>query len=217
MAINLKALEADRRLMLVGISHDLATPITRLWLALELMSIKSEVADVEGMVDDLEETDYARTGREEESVVGHLNGIVVEVCKRYQAIGNPIATALEEMPSFAFRPLAIRRLVTNLLDNAVCYGVQDLKVSTRSDGGTITLTVTDRGPGTPSRDPNELIKPFVREKEARGPHIGAGLGLSIVERIARDHSASLSLANRPDGGMIATVILRLKLKDHCRN
>jgi two-component system osmolarity sensor histidine kinase EnvZ len=121
-------------------------------------------------------------------------------------IGRSLDNDLGQIPSLSFRPLAIRRLVTNLVDNALRYGIKDVKVSTRAGDGTITLKVSDRGPGTGLIDPNELIKPFFRENEARGSHLGAGLGLSIVERIARDHSGQLSLANHPDGGLIATVI-----------
>jgi two-component system osmolarity sensor histidine kinase EnvZ len=215
MARNLEALEADRRLMLVGISHDLSTPITRLRLALELLALKSEVAGTEGMVDDLEEmnaiikqfSDYARTGREETSVAGDLNATVAEVSKRYRAIGKLVHNDLGQIPFFSFRPLAVRRLVTNLVDNALRYGGKNVTVSTRAGDGTITLEVSDRGPGARLVDPNELIKPFFRENEARGSHLGAGLGLSIVDRIARDHSGNLSLANHPDGGLIATVTL----------
>lgn len=216
MAINLEKLEADRRLMLVGISHDLSTPITRLRLALELLSLKSEVAGAEGMVDDLEEmnaiikqfSDFARTGKEETPATADLNLIVAEVCRRYRAIGKSVDTDLGEIPPMLFRPLAIRRLVTNLVDNALRYGIKDVRVTTTTDEDIITLTVSDRGPGTTLAVPNGLIKPFFRENEARGSHLGAGLGLTIVDRIARDHSGELSLANRPEGGMIATVTLR---------
>ena len=169
------------------------------------------------MLKDLEEmsaiitqfTDYARTGREEASVEGDLNAIVVEVCKRYRAIGKQIAADLNDIPPFAFRPLALRRLVTNLLDNAIRYGIKDVTICTDSSDENIILTVTDRGPGIRSSDPGELIKPFARENTARGTHSGAGLGLSIVERIAKDHLGGIWLANRPGGGMVATVRLRL--------
>ena len=217
MAVNLEALEADRRLMLVGISHDLSTPITRLRLALELICMKSDASHAQGMLDDLEEmnaiirqfTDYVRTGREEAPAVGDLNQIVAEVCRRYQTIGKQIATDLNDVPQFAFRPLALRRLVTNLLDNAIRYGIKDVQIGTHGSAGNITLTVGDRGPGISSMDPRELIKPFAREDAARGAHLGAGLGLSIVERIAKDHGGALCLSNRPGGGMIATVTLRI--------
>jgi two-component system, OmpR family, osmolarity sensor histidine kinase EnvZ len=217
LAVNLEALEADRRLMLVGISHDLRTPITRLRLALELMSIRPDTSHAHGMLDDLEEmnaiikqfTDFARTGREEEPAAGDLNQIVAEVCRRYQAIGKHIATDLDEIPRFAFRPLALRRLVTNLLDNAIRYGIRDVLIGTHNRDGNIVLTVMDRGPGMNSIDPRELIKPFAREDAVRGAHMGAGLGLSIVDRIAKDHGGALSLSNRPEGGMIATVTLRI--------
>ena len=217
MAVSLEALEADRRLMLVGISHDLCTPITRLRLALELMCMKSDTSHAQGMLDDLEEmnaiirqfTDYARTGREEEPAFGDLNQIVAEVCRRYQAIGKQVATDLGDVPQLAFRPLAMRRLVTNLLDNAIRYGIKDVRIGTHSSERNVTLTVMDHGPGINSMDPRELIKPFARENAARGAHIGAGLGLSIVDRIAKDHGGALFLSNRPGGGMIATVTLRI--------
>jgi two-component system osmolarity sensor histidine kinase EnvZ len=215
MAVNLEMLEADRRLMLVGISHDLSTPITRLRLALELMQMKSDVSQAHGMLDDLEEmqaiirqfTDYAKTGREEDASLGDLNQMVLEVCRRYRAIGKHIATELHALPLFAFRPLAMRRLVTNLLDNAIRYGIRDVSIRTQRSPQGITLTVEDRGPGISSIDPQLLIKPFAREDLARSAQGGAGLGLSIVERIAKDHGGTLGIANRPGGGTMATVTL----------
>jgi two-component system, OmpR family, osmolarity sensor histidine kinase EnvZ len=215
LALNLEALETDRRLMLVGISHDLSTPITRLRLALELMSLKADTSQAEGMLHDLEEmsailnqfTDYASTGRDESPVTGDLNQIIADVCRRYRAIGYSIVTDLTNVPQFPFRPLAVRRLVTNLVDNAIRYGVEDVQICTYISDGKILLTVLDRGPGIQSVDPNQLIKPFARENSARGSQLGAGLGLSIVDRVAKAHGGALYLANRTEGGMIATVTL----------
>jgi two-component system, OmpR family, osmolarity sensor histidine kinase EnvZ len=215
LALNLEALESDRRLMLVGISHDLSTPLTRLRLAIELVQMKPDVSQVPGMIQDIEEmngilvqfADYAKTGKEEEPVVGDFNQIVAEVCQRYAAVGKDVRSNLAKLPAFGFRALAIRRLVTNLVDNAARYGEGNIEVNTRYGDGNVTLSVLDHGPGIQSMDPNSLIKPFARENAARGTQLGAGLGLSIVDRIAKTHGGSLVLRNRAEGGLAATVMI----------
>jgi len=215
LALNLETLDADRRLMLVGISHDLSTPLTRLRLAVELMEMNADLTQVSGMIQDIEDmkgilvqfADYAKTGKEEQAVVADFNQVVAEVCQRYVAVGKVIRSGLASVPTFRFRVLAIRRLVTNLVDNAARYGGGYIEVNTRCDAGSMTLTVLDQGPGIRSTDPHSLIKPFARENIARGLQLGAGLGLSIVDRIARAHGGSLALCNRPGGGLAATVTL----------
>jgi two-component system, OmpR family, osmolarity sensor histidine kinase EnvZ len=218
LALNLEALESDRRLMLVGISHDLSTPLTRLRLAIELAHIKSDVNQLPGMIQDIEEmngilmqfADYAKTGKEEDVVKTDFNQVAAEVCQRYVAIGKDVRATLGALPAFAFRPLAIRRLVTNLVDNAARYAGGAIEVETQLQEGNVILRVLDRGPGIQSTDPNSLIKPFARENTARGEQLGAGLGLSIVERIAKIHGGALTLTNRSQGGLTATVAIPIQ-------
>jgi two-component system, OmpR family, osmolarity sensor histidine kinase EnvZ len=215
LALNLEALESDRRLMLVGISHDLSTPLTRLRLAIELMQMKPDVNQVPGMIQDIEEmngilvqfADYAKTGKDEEPVLGDFNQVVAEVCQRYVAVGKVVHSDLAKIPAFNFRALAVRRLVTNLVDNAARYGSGEIEVNTRYQDGIVTLSVLDQGPGIQSMDPNSLIKPFARENIARGTRLGAGLGLSIVDRIVKTHGGNLVLSNRPEAGLAVTVTL----------
>ena len=215
LALNLEALESDRRLMLVGISHDLSTPLTRLRLAIELAQMKSDVNQLPGMIQDIEEmngiltqfADYAKTGKEEDLVKTDFNQVVAEVSQRYVAVGKDIRSNLGELPAFAFRPLAIRRLVTNLVDNASRYAGGTIEVETQFLDGNVSLRVLDRGPGIQSIDPNRLIKPFARENIARGEQLGAGLGLSIVDRIAKHHGGALTLTNRTQGGLAANVVI----------
>jgi two-component system osmolarity sensor histidine kinase EnvZ len=215
LALKLEALESDRRLMLVGISHDLSTPLTRLRLAIELMQMKPDVSQISGMIQDIEEmnsilvqfADYAKTGKEEDAVVADFNQVVAEVCQRYVAVGKVVNSDLATLPEFGFRSLAMRRLVTNLVDNAARYGDGEIEVNTRYRDGNMTLSVLDHGPGIRSMDPNSLIKPFARENTARGTQLGAGLGLSIVDRIAKTHGGGLALRNRPEGGLAVTVTI----------
>jgi two-component system osmolarity sensor histidine kinase EnvZ len=218
LALNLEALDADRRLMLAGISHDLSTPLTRLRLALELMQMKGNAGDAASMIRDVEDinaillqfADYARSGKEETPVVGDFNAIVADVCQRYMAAGHAIRVDLASVPLFDFRPLAVRRMSTNLIDNAVRYGGGEIEVSTHVADNDIVFSVLDRGPGIHSMEPIDLIKPFVREDASRGMQLGAGLGLSIVDRIAKAHGGHLSLCNRSGGGLSVTVTLPIK-------
>jgi two-component system osmolarity sensor histidine kinase EnvZ len=133
--------------------------------------------------------------------------VVTEVCQRYVAVGKDVRFNLASLPAFGFRPLAIRRLVTNLVDNAARYGDGGIEVNTRYDDGKVTLSVLDHGPGIRSVDPSGLIKPFAREDIARGTQLGAGLGLSIVDRIAKTHGGILVLGNRPERGLAVTVTI----------
>ena len=114
-----------------------------------------------------------------------------------------------QLPLFSFRVLALRRLVTNLVDNALRYGTGEVELSTHYTDGQVVLSVLDRGPGIRSTDPNSLVKPFAREDAARGTPLGAGLGLAIVERIAKAHGGTLSLSNRSGGGLAVTVTLAM--------
>jgi two-component system, OmpR family, osmolarity sensor histidine kinase EnvZ len=215
LALKLEALDSDRRLMLVGISHDLSTPLTRLRLAIELMQMKSDLTQISGMIQDIEDmngilvqfADYAKTGKEEESVVADFNQVVAEVCQRYVAAGKVVHLDLAKLPAFRFRALAMRRLTTNLVDNAARYANSEIEVNTRYHEGNVTLSVLDHGPGIRSTDPNSLIRPFARENIARGTQLGAGLGLSIVDRIAKNHGGSLVLGNRSEGGLAAAVTI----------
>lgn len=213
MAEGLQKLDAARRLMLAGISHDLRTPLTRLRLGIELSGERMEAALSRGMIHDIEDMDsilmqfldYARDGREEAPQFADFNQIVFDVCHRYQVNGSRIHTRLDEFPGFSFRKLAMRRMISNLVDNAVRHGGRDIEVETRGNAHAIRLQVLDRGPGLRHLHPDEVLKPFVRDDRARGPHAGAGLGLTIAERIARLHGGSLNLANREGGGLMVSV------------
>ena len=217
MAVGLQRLDAERRLMLAGISHDLRSPLARVRLGLEMVADGGDVGLARNMVQDVEEIDaiiaqfldYARDGREEEPEEGDLNQVVLDVCARYTTAGAEIGTDLGELPRFGFRRLALRRLVANLVDNAVRYGGGKLQVITRRLAGKVLVTVLDRGPGIGAMDPAELLKPFVRANSSRGDQYGAGLGLAIAERIARTHAGALRLSNRDGGGLQVVVELPL--------
>lgn len=213
MSRDLIKLEADRRLMLAGISHDLRTPLTRLRLAVELANDNPDPA----MVHDIEDMDvilkqfldYARDGSEEQPAKHDLNALIEETAQRYAIRGHTIATDLGAVPPFAFRRNSIRRVLDNLIDNAVRYGKDGVRVTTGCRTETVSVTITDAGPGIRSGSPADYIKPFAREDVARSER-GAGLGLTIVDRAVRLHGGRLSLENAEGGGLIARIELPLR-------
>ncbi|MGA9853542.1 MAG: ATP-binding protein [Gammaproteobacteria bacterium] len=219
MAEGLQNLDAERRLMLAGISHDLRTPLTRLRIGIELVGNGVEASLSRGMVHDIEDMDsilmqfldYARDGSEELPQFADFNQIVFDVCHRYSVSGNLIKIELDNFPGFIFRKLAMRRMISNLIDNAVRHGGKDIEVQTRKLKDRIVLEVMDRGPGIRNLSPSEVIKPFVREDSSRGEQISAGLGLTIANRIAKMHGGELRLVNRDGGGLVATVEIKSDL------
>lgn len=213
MAAGLQRLDGERRLMLAGISHDLRTPLTRLRISIELAEQELEATLRRGMVHDIDDMDsilmqfldYARDGSEEPQQYADFNQIVFDICHRYQISGTPIAMQLGVCPGFRFRKLAMRRVISNLIDNAVHHGGQPVEVCTHFAAHALVFEVMDRGPGLQHLPPSEIIKPFVREDHARGQRAGAGLGLSITERMVKLHGGTLTLTTREGGGLLARV------------
>ncbi|MGH8372044.1 MAG: ATP-binding protein [Gammaproteobacteria bacterium] len=209
MTEGLSRLDAERRLMLAGISHDLRTPLTRMRIGVELLGTGSDPQLCKGMIHDIEEMDailmqfldYARDGSEERPVTDDLNEIVRDICLRYTSSGIAIKTRLDTLPRFNFRRLAIRRLITNIIDNATRYGGDDIEVVTELQKSSVIFEVMDRGPGIRAVTPESLVKPFAREDVSRGDQRGAGLGLTIADRIIRIHGGRMQIANREGGGL----------------
>lgn len=117
------------------------------------------------------------------------------------------------------RPIALRRAVQNLLDNALRYAapkqIGDLRLALAFDQAhQLSLSVADRGAGIPSAQSLRVRQPFTRLQHARAEvqdvHAGVGLGLAIVERIARLHHGSLQLQEREGGGLLASLVLPFK-------
>jgi two-component system osmolarity sensor histidine kinase EnvZ len=215
MSEGLQRLDAERRLMLAGISHDLRSPLVRLRLNVELSEPGLDSTTAGAMVRDIKEIDailgqfleFARDESDEPAQQCDLNAIVSEVCEGYRLSGHDVKAVLGPPELANLRVVAVRRLITNLVDNGVRYAQKQIEIATSRNGDDqIVLTVADRGPGIRTCNPDALIKPFAREDAARS-RPGSGLGLTMVERIARAHGGSVKLMNRPDGGLLVVVIL----------
>jgi two-component system osmolarity sensor histidine kinase EnvZ len=215
---NLRQIERDRAVLLAGVSHDLRTPLSRLRLGIEL-EIRDEATRA-GMVADIEEMDriigqfldFARDDAATALEPADLNAIVAACVERYAQAGHAVTFAPGAIPPLPLKPTAISRLVANLVDNALAYGAPPVEVSTSIAGGHVWLDVADRGAGIPPDQVERLKQPFTRASAARAREdgaAGAGLGLAIVDRIARIHGGSFDLSPRDGGGTVARVALPL--------
>lgn len=219
MSANLKQLDEDRALLLAGISHDLRTPLSRLRLGMEMLGAATDESLRGGMVEDIEDIDtiisqfldFARQGVNEPTRAGEdLNQIVSSVCDRYIRLGNPVRKRLGGLPPMTLRPTATHRMVTNLVDNAVRYGGDQVEVITEQSGNNVVVRVLDRGPGIPVDDVARVMQPFTRLEASRAEGRGSGLGLAIVERAARMHGGEVKLLARDGGGLEARVELPIE-------
>jgi two-component system osmolarity sensor histidine kinase EnvZ len=212
MAASLEAAERERALMLAGVSHDLRTPLAKLRLATEILAPQADPDLIESMVHNIAAADgvidqfiaYARIGSDEALHTCDLNEMARDVAK---TAGAPIHLQLKPLPAVDCRPVALRRALANLVENALRHGNGGVELRSSQQGGRIMLGVFDSGPGIPPGELERIRQPFTRLGSARGGKPGAGLGLAIVERIARLHRGELILRNRPEGGLEATLDL----------
>jgi two-component system osmolarity sensor histidine kinase EnvZ len=217
MASDLKRLDEERALLLAGVSHDLRTPLSRIRLGLEMLDDKGATEIKSDMVQDIEDIDaaisqfldFARLA-DAEAMVGDadLNALVRSVVARYERSGRNVTMQLSPLPPLALRPVAMQRLVANLIDNALRHSGAAVEVRTAAEAGVAAVEVLDRGPGIPRDQAERMLQPFTRLESARtGP--GTGLGLAIVDRIARMHGGDARLLPREGGGLRARVELPL--------
>jgi len=213
MAADVHQLEEDRTLLLAGISHDLRTPITRIRLSCEFMSNEDEelkqglIADTQDMDDIIDQfIGYVRYGSEEKMENGDVNELIQQVIDAATKQHPGLESHLSEIDPFKFKPLAMKRLISNLIENAFRYGKAPVIVSSSKTKKDLKISVRDNGKGIADLDKARLFQPFARGDKARGGK-GSGLGLAIVQRIAEMHGGEISLNNHPDGGLEASFVM----------
>ncbi len=218
MASDLKRLDDERALLLAGVSHDLRTPLSRIRLGLEMLQDRGDPSLKAGMESDIEDIDaainqfldFARLNEGEAVIAdGDLNAIARSVCERHERNGKTVAVRLEPLPPLPLRPIAVQRMVANLVENALRHGGPDVEVATAVENGRAVVEVRDRGPGIPPDQVEHMLQPFTRLDTARSG-AGTGLGLAIVDRIARLHGGEVKLLPREGGGLRARVELPLR-------
>jgi two-component system osmolarity sensor histidine kinase EnvZ len=217
MSRDLAQLDSDRALVLAGVSHDLRTPLARLRLGLELSGASPEdLCAMNGDIDEMDRTinqflDFARAQHAEAATQAELSEIVAGIVENYRSRGETVSFMQTGPVPSHIRLQAIRRAVINLIDNALRYGGDHptIEITIKTNDNSILICVADRGPGIPSDQVERLKRPFTQLDTARSNVQGAGLGLAIVDRIARMHGGGLDLLPREGGGLQAIIrILR---------
>jgi two-component system, OmpR family, osmolarity sensor histidine kinase EnvZ len=209
MLADVKALDQERAILLAGISHDLRTPLARMRLATEMLSVDADLK--QNMAQDIDEMDaivkqfldFARLAEQEIPVSTNLNELVKDIVSHYRHRGIDIDIDPGEVEPLALRATNLRRALTNLIENAIKYGQPPIEIKTGKDRERIFISIRDHGPGIPESDRERLLRPFTRLTEARSGPSGAGLGLAIVDRIAKLHGGRLELLTPEGGGLEA--------------
>lgn len=210
MQANLARHVEGRTRMLAAVSHDLNTPITELRLQVELLApgaarddMLESLAELSAMV--RETLNFVRDDAVQEATVTvSLSGLLDDLAKRYQRLQQPVEWAGASALLLTCRPLALKRALTNLVDNAL-HHAGDASVSLyREDSGWLRIEILDHGQGLPEAWLSKVFEPFVQRGVSDG---GVGLGLAIARSCIQAHGGELVLENRPPAGLCAVVRL----------
>jgi len=214
MQARIHELVESRTQALAAVGHDLRTPLARLHLRLDALrdsdsreAMRDDVAEMEGMIASL----LAFLGGDGDPETPVPVDIAVLVDTLVQGAADRGRDATYDGPDhleLVARPSLLRRAVSNLIENALHYG-QRVRVTLASARGSTTITVDDDGPGIPADKLEAAQRPFVRLDAARARNTkGLGLGLAIVAQAVAREEGQLVLANRPEGGLRAQIVLR---------
>ena len=217
-------LVGEKDVMLGAIGHDLKTPLASLRLRLETIGVDEDdegertrmidtVGEMGTMLDDI--LTLARLGRSGEpmeavdmtALLSALTDDYADQGKAVRFVGADASGGYRAGQGVTLRPVLVRRALRNLIDNALTYG-GEAEVALGSDGGHMLITIADKGPGIADDEMERLFEPFRRAEASRNRKTGgSGLGLTIARAIARAHGGDVTLRNRSDGGLIATLSL----------
>lgn len=203
----------DRTRMLAAVSHDLRTPLTTLRLRAELiddLSIRDKIVQtVDEMQAMAEETlAFARDDAANESLQRvDLPLLIDGLSEDLRALGRDVRFTPSARITIPCRSNALKRALRNLIENAIAYG-QRAYIDVTEREQDVIVCIDDDGPGIASEDLKNVFKPFYRVEQSRSRQTGGvGLGLAIARTIVQRHGGQLSLANRPEGGLRASVTL----------
>jgi len=203
----------EREQMLAAVSHDLRTPITRLRLRTELIGDETlrakfahDLAEMEAMTSAA--LDFLRgAGRDEAVQPVDVMALLESLQADMEEVGHEVSVQGESHAPYPARPLAFKRCLTNLIDNAVKYG-ERAAVRVEDDTAQLRIIVADNGPGISEEQLERVFEPFYRVEGSRSRTTGGvGLGLSVARDIAHAHGGELTLHNRAGGGLEAILAL----------
>lgn len=219
MQARIARLIADRTQALAAVSHDLRTPLSRLRLRASFVAdpdmremIEADIDEMEAMLTSL----LGFLGGENDPEPARLTDLTALVTTLVDAATDAGHVASYEGPDhllLTVRPVAMKRAVSNLMENAIKYG-GCAHVRLMADDAWVCLTVDDEGPGIPEAEQTRVLEPFQRLDAARARDTrGLGLGLAVVARVVEREQGRLALTNRPEGGLRAEIRLPAAAQD----
>ncbi|MFV2001665.1 MAG: ATP-binding protein [Paracoccaceae bacterium] len=204
----------DRTQMIAAISHDLGTPIARMRLRAEYVDDPEQQEKMLADLDDMEKMvfstlSFARDDADSEPGTRvDLRILLQRICNDAVDTGQDVTLKIQDdAVPFTCRPTALRRALSNLINNAVKYG-QKAEVSCSQDDDSIRISILDDGPGIPANRREDVFKPFQRLEQSRNRETGGtGLGMTVARGVIRAHGGDIMLGDRDGGGLQVDVVL----------
>ncbi|MFK7793620.1 MAG: ATP-binding protein [Devosiaceae bacterium] len=201
----------QRTAMLSGVSHDLRTILTRFKLELALLSDEKAAREMGQDVDEMQAMleGYLAFAKGDDGEASTPNDVqaLLEAVVMNTPNANDIELSFEGKSEASVKPIAFKRLITNLVNNALRHA-DTVKVTAKRTADRLLISIEDNGPGIPQASREDVFRPFFRLDEARNlDDSGTGLGLAIARDIARAHGGEIVLGDSAMGGLRATVTL----------
>lgn len=220
MVNDLEQADADRALMLAGISHDLRTPLARMQLEIEMANLSE--TERSGMRDDIEMMDqiigqfldYARQNLSDQFEIIDVSALLNDLVRTSQRWPE-VQLDAEISPDLYINGhhTALRRIFDNLIENARRYGktphadIVEIQLLASIKNQRLVIQLSDSGVGIPKENIEHMLRPFTRLDQARGQASGSGLGLAIVQRVIQQHGGQLLVENKATSGLSITLTL----------
>lgn len=213
MQHRVKRMVDERSLTLAAISHDLKSPLARVRLRIEELEDEGRRRDIEADLDEMlqmidSSLDFLKPDHGGEDLQRiDMGAIVGSICDDISDRGHAVTLHRQGRAVVQGRRLALKRAFTNLIGNAIKYGMSaGVTVTTEQD--TVTVTIVDEGPGIPEDELERVFAPFYRVETSRSRETGGvGLGLTVAHTVITAHGGTLKLSNRPEGGLKAVAAL----------
>ena len=223
MAKEITELLASRTTLFAGISHDLRTPLTRMQLAVEMLTEQQDPELIERIKQDLEEMneligdtlELARGLSQHKPETILLRDLIDEVVEGFKFKQVQISFKPQNHCVCTVDTHALRRILTNLIDNAIRYSdAAPVEIHCNHSDDMITLQVLDRGKGIPDSEREAVLRPFYRLEQSRSRATGgSGLGLAIVQQLCKINRWQLQVLEREGGGSIVKITIPLAQTD----
>ncbi|MFH2140276.1 MAG: ATP-binding protein [Pseudomonadota bacterium] len=221
MALQVRELLANRTTLLAGISHDLRTPLARMRLAVEMLPDNSDQKTVARLRHDIENMNgligefltLSRDLQQEAPEKIELEEMLREMAEEKHAQGAQVDCHVQPGLSVRAGPLALHRVLQNLLGNALRYSEgKPVQIEAQQKENEAVIEILDRGPGIPPHEMEKVFRPFYRIESSRNADTGgSGLGLAIVQQLCTANGWQVALHARDGGGTVAE--LRLPLSE----